>query len=110
MYVQADYVSFFHGLVKAFFMNALYRCAEFITADKDNTPGSLSDFNEPSNEGFLSFLRLVGCAYFIKHKSAFLPTYTPASHFNSFHKDGQTPQEHHHKWLHDLRDRIWGKI
>ena len=86
-------MSFFHGLGKASFMNALYRCAEFITADKDNTPGSLSDFNEPSNEeGFLSFLRLVGCAYFIKHKSAFLPTYhTPASYFNSFHKDGQTP-------------------
>ena len=107
-----DYVSFFHGLGKASFMNSLYRCAEFITADKDNTPGSLSDFNEPSNEeGFLSFMRLVGCAYFIKHKSAFLPTYhTPASHFNSFHKDGQTPQEHHHKWLDDLRDRIWGKI
>ena len=107
-----DYVSFFHGLGKASFMNALYRCAEFITADKDNTPGSLSDFDELSNkEGFLSFLRLVGCAYFIKHKSAFLPTYhTPVSYFNSFHKDGQSPREHHLKWLDDLRDRIWGKI
>ena len=107
-----DYVSFFHSLGKASFMNALYHCAEFITADKDNTPGSLSDFDELSNkEGFLSFLRLVGCAYFIKHKSAFLPTYhTPVSYFNSFHKDGQSPREHHLKWLDDLRDRIWGKI
>ena len=84
---------FFHGLGKASFMNALYRCAEFITADKHDIPGSLSDFDELSNEdGFLSFLRLIGCAYFIKHKSAFLPSYqTPLSYFNSFFKDGQSP-------------------
>jgi hypothetical protein len=26
-------------------------------------------------EGFLLFIRLVGCAYYKKHKSAFIPTY-----------------------------------
>ena len=90
-----DYVSLFHSLGKASIMNALYLCAEFITADKHNTPGSLSDFDELSyEEDFLSFLRLVGCAYFMKHKSAFLPSYhTPLSYmyFNSFFKDGQSP-------------------
>ena len=107
-----DYVSFFHGLGKASFMNALYRCAEFITADKNDIPGSLSNFDELSSEdGFLSFLRLIGCGHFIEHKSEFLPCYhTPQSYFNSFFKDGQSPREHHFKWLDDLRNRIWEEI
>ena len=50
MCAQAVIMSFFHGLGKASFMNALYRCAEFITADKHSTPGSVPDFDELSYE------------------------------------------------------------
>ena len=57
-------------------------------------PGLLSN----TNDGFLSFVQLVGCAYFKKHKSAFLPIYpTPMSLFNSVSKDN--PIIKHSTWL-----------
>lgn len=54
-----DYISFFNGLGKATFLNALFEYLEFITTDTTSTPGVLTN-DEPN--GFLSFLRLVGCA------------------------------------------------
>ena len=54
-----DYISFFHGIGKATFLGTLYEYSEFITAGT-TAPGTLT--NEPN--GFFSFLRFVGCAYF----------------------------------------------
>ena len=55
--------------------------------------------------------RLVGCAYFRKHKAAFLPTYpTPMSLFNSLAKGNQTHVDHHSAWLSFLRERVWSRI
>ena len=65
----------------------------------------------PSTLGFFSFLRLVGCTYFRKHKSAFLPSYTsPITLFNSFSEESGTVSHHHITWLEFLRERIWSKI
>lgn len=107
-----DYISFFHGFGKASFLHTLYQYADFITSESMDTPGSLSDIDEHGLEdGFLSCVRLIGCAYFQKHKSAFQPAYmSPVTHFNSFKKEGQSPLDHHSKWLTDIRERLWGKI
>lgn len=88
-----DYTSFFHGFEKASFLHTLYQYAECITSGNMDTPGSLSDIDEHGIEdGFLSFLRLIGCAYFQKHKSTFQPAYmSPLTHFNSFTKEGLSP-------------------
>ena len=100
-----DYISYFTGFGKATFLNTLYEYCSFICSDTDQMPGILSN----TNNGFLSFARLVGCAYFKKHKSAFLPTYpTPMSLFNSVSEDN--PIIIHSTWLQLLRERIWSKI
>ena len=59
-----DFVSFFNGLGKASF---LYDYCSFICSDSDQVPEILSNIDQ----GFLSFIRLVGCTYFKNHKSAF---------------------------------------
>lgn len=96
-----DFISFFTGLGKATFLNTLYEYCNFICANSDQAPGLLCDMEQ----GFLSFVRLVGSAYFKKHKSAFLPTYlTPMSLFNSQQKDGVTCLIHHFTWLEFLKE------
>ena len=101
-----DYISFFNGLGKSTFLNTLFEYSEFIT-DTTSTPGTLID-DEPN--GFLSFLKLVGCAYFKKHKSAFLPSFpTPVTLFNSVQPDSDH-QKRHDQWLDLIRDQIWTRI
>ncbi len=100
-----DYISFFNGLGKTTFLNTLFEYTEFITSNSTSTPGTLTD--EPN--GFLSFLRLVGCAYFKKHKSAFLPSFpTPMTLFNSVQSSDH--QQRHEQWLELIRDRTWMRI
>ena len=102
-----DFVSFFHGLGKASFLSAFFE--DFICSNSNQAPGTLTDAS--NTLGFFSFLRLVGCTYFRKHKSAFLPSYTsPMMLFNSFSVEGQTALHHHTVWLDFLRERIWSKI
>ena len=101
-----DYISFFNGIGKATFLGTLYEYSEFITADTTTAPGTLT--NEPN--GCFSFLRLVGCAYFKKHKSAFLPSFpTPMTLFNSVQPNSDHRRVHH-LWLDQIRDRIWTRI
>ena len=105
-----DFISFFHGYGKASFLAALFEYCEFICSNSSHTPGVLTDTLNDS-QGFLSFIRLVGCAYYRKHKSAFLPSYTtPMIVFNSLITEGQTPLEHHTLWLDFIRERVWSKI
>ena len=105
-----DFISFFHGLGKSTFLATLFEYSEFITSNTAQAPGTLAD-TDPTSNGVLSFFRLVGCAYFRKHKTVFLPAYpTPMSLFNSLKKDGQTHLAHHSAWLSFLRDRVWSKI
>ena len=73
-----------------------------------HTPGIISDA-DPT--GFLSFIRLVGCAYFRKHKAVFLPSFpTPATLFNSLIQTGQEVTSHHSAWLALIREKIWVRI
>ena len=101
-----DYISFFNGLGKATFLQTLFAHSEFITSDTSSAPGTLTD----EANGFLSFLRLVGCAYFNKHKSAFLPSFpSPVTLFNSVQTVGDHHQQHN-QWLDLIRDRVWPRI
>ena len=63
-----DYTSFFAGYSKKRIMEAFLQYNDFITG-KDKASGTLDDINV-NGEGFLSFIRLVGCFYF--KKQAFL--------------------------------------
>ncbi len=80
---------FFTGFGKATFMATSFEYSDFICSTTAHTPGTLSAFS-----------RLVGCAYFRKHKAVFLPSFpTPATLFNSLLKDGQDAKSHHSAWL-----------
>ena len=104
-----DFISFFHGLGKAYFLNTLFEYNAFICSDNEQTPGTLAE--PESDSSVLSFFRLVGCTYFRKHKAAFLPTYeTPMNVFNSLLKDHQTPRDHHCTSLQFMRERVWSRI
>ena len=66
-----DFISFFHGLGKAYFLNTLFEYGDFICCNSEQIPGTLA---QPESElSLLSFFRLVGCTYFRKYKAAFLP-------------------------------------
>ena len=66
---SCDYISFFAGYGKTRVMDSFYQYSDFITGGV-KAPGILTDISA-NGEGFLSFLRLVGCFYFKKHKEAF---------------------------------------
>ena len=57
-----DYISYFKGIGKVFFLNILFQYATFITGGVD-PQGSLADISFPdkSDQGLLAFLRLVWC-------------------------------------------------
>ena len=103
-----DFISFFNGLGKASFMATLFEYCNFICTNSEQVPGTLADAD---SSGKLSFYRLVGCAYYRKHRAVFLPSYpSPITLFNSLKKDGQSPEVHHVAWLDVIRERIWSRI
>ena len=94
-----DFVSFFNGLGKATCLATLFEYCGFICANNDQAAGTLMDTCAAS-KGFLSFVWLVGCAYFREHNSAFLPSYpTPMTVFNSLESENSTAHAHHTAWL-----------
>ena len=104
-----DFISFFHGLGKANFLATLFLYCKFICSNTDLVPGTLADMD--STNGFLSFTRLVGCAYFRKHKGVFLPSYpSPMALFNSLDNKDLVPSGHHSVWLDKIREKIWSRI
>ena len=103
-----DFISFFNGLGKASFLATLFEYCKFICAASEYMPGTLADTN---HQGKLSFFRLVGCAYFRKHRAVFLPAYpSPVTLYNSLKKQNQSPEDHHISWLDIMRERIWSRI
>ena len=96
-----DYISFFKGIRKVTFLKTLLQYASFIAGDADLL-GSIAD--PDSDNSLFSFLRLVGCAYFSKHKSGFQAS-TPRALFNSVHMS--SPQEQHFEWLSQIRAVVW---
>ena len=103
-----DFTSFFSGIGKVAFLKAFYCYSKFITTPGEHTPGSLTDIS-PESHGFLSFIRLVGVAYFIKHKPAFAAE-TPSSQFQGFYAPGANSEEHHMQWYNGIRSCIWERI
>lgn len=107
-----DYISFFAGIGKAFFLKVFFEHAKFIAVDLSGPfVGSIanSDLCDQATVSQLAFIRLVGCAYFKKHTNAFYG-HTPSSLMNSFDTDSLSPLEQHRKWLDHLRQTIWDRI
>ena len=96
-----DYISFFRGLGKVSFLKAIFEHASFIAGDAD-LPGSLGYIDTNS---ILSFLRLVGCTYFNKHKSGFKEQ-TPRALYHTISNSTST-EEHHYEWLTKIREVVW---
>ena len=102
-----DFTSFFVGIGKVAFLKSFYQYAKFITAQPpQDTMGSLIHIN-PNRNGFLSFLRLVGVAYFQKNRGAFEDD-NPISFFNSI--TDPSLQEKHTKWYNEIRAKVWPRI
>ena len=105
-----DFTSFFSGIGKVSFFNTLMKHTRFITGT-ESLSGDLSQNTTPrSMEGFLAFIRLVGCAYFNKDQSAFGGIQTPSSLYYSFGLNGMSEYDQHCKWLATIRDILWDRI
>ena len=99
-----DYISYVKSFGKATILNNYFQYANFISGT--NYVGNLSQTNPSDKDnGFLSFIRLIGSCYFIRHRNAFDATYghsTPVQLYNSI--DSSLPiQERHQCWLQKIR-------
>ena len=95
--------SFFYGLGKSTFWNSFCRYSDFICGSVN---GSIA--NSKSPEAYLSFLRLVGTAYFLKYRSTYRGTKSPVTLFNSC--SGSTAEEQHIQWLDKIRAHVWEEV
>ena len=93
-----DFTSFFYGVGKGTFFKALFQHASFIAEG----PGSLSEVSSP--DGFLSFLRLIAAAYYIRHRPAFHTTL--GNLFAELSGNG-SEQSKHHTFITELSKIIW---
>ena len=92
---------FFAGYSKKRIMEAFLQYHDFITG-KDKASGALDDINV-NGEGFLSFIRLVGCFCFKKH----LVGFSDPSPYNLYREcSGANEKENHIKWLSVIRDTV----
>ena len=99
-----DYISYFKGIGKVFFLNVLYQHATFITGGSD-PEGTLADTDPDCGHlGLLAFIRFVGCAYFNKHSAGFKLS-TPEALFHSI--KSTSLQTHHKEWLNIIRTKVW---
>ena len=101
-----DYTSFFSGLGKVSFLSTFFQHASFIAGTIDtNISGSIGHVSlDTKSDAYLSFLRLVGCAYFRKHTSAF-QLQTPEALFHSIPATNGA-LDSHSKWLSKIRSTV----
>ena len=102
-----DYISFFKNIGKLFFMQVFYKHSKFISSGLD-TPGTLGDISDVNGNGFLAFIRLVGSAYFLKHRSGFIAV-SPSNLYFSLPPNTNTVEQHK-QWLSNIRETVWGHI
>lgn len=101
-----DYISFFYGIGKCTFLSVFYQYATFIAGGSD-PPGSIGNISlDHSDLSLYSFLRLVGCAYFRSHASAFEHT-SPVALYHSVNSTGSDLYETHKQWLALIRKAVW---
>ena len=79
------------------------RYSDFICGSAN---GSIA--NSKSPEAYLSFLRLVGTAYFLKYRSTYRGIKSPVTLFNSC--SGSTAEEKHIQWLDKIRAHVWEEV
>ena len=93
-----DYISFCVGLREATMMRRFFENAWFITGTQE-FPGTLAD-TAPGREeqGFLSFVRLIGTVYFKKHLVEFSPT-TPHALYTSLTRHGLHYVQQHKQFI-----------
>ena len=90
--------------MKHFFQNAW-----FITCSQD-IPGTLADTgHDQMEEGFLSFIRLLGTVYFKKHLAEFTLD-TPRALYMSLAQDGIGPVQQHKRFIEVIRESVWSRI
>ena len=99
------------------FLSTLFQHATFITSGID-PPGSLGVLesigrispNEDSefSQARYSFLRLIGCAYYKQHTSAFR-TPTSEALFHSIER-GSSIYDHHNSWLANIRSTVRQRV
>ena len=97
-----DYNPFFAGIGKGSFLRALFTFPEFITTEE-----SLSNV-QPCNkeQGYLSFLRLVGTAYFLTHRASYRGNKSPVNLYHSC-QSGTSLMDKHITWLNKIREHVW---
>ena len=95
-----DYISFFVGLGKATIMKHFFQNAWFITGSQD-IPGTLVSHGR-EDEGFLSFVRLIGTVYFKKHLAEFTVD-TPRA---LYIQDGVGPVQQHKRFIEVIRECV----
>ena len=88
---------FFAGIGKGSFLEAFYTHAEFICSD--------GSFNTNNEQGYLSFLRLVGTAYFLMYRGTYQGTKSPIHLFHSC--NSTSALEKHIMWLNKIRKHVW---
>ena len=94
-----DYLSFFSGIGKTTFYKVLFKHATFISSGIEEQ-GEL----DGTALGFLSFLRLVGSAYYKKHVAAF-DVNSPHALFKQ--QRATSPEDHQQQWLCTIRGGVW---
>ena len=100
-----DYISFFANIGKTSFLSTLFQYASFIAGGIDPL-GSVGDIQPSHNHpAVFSFFRLVGCAYFRTHSSAF-ELQSPVTLYHSV-KQFTSVWDHHDKWLGMIRQTVW---
>ena len=91
-------MSFFVGFGKAKIMRHFFENNWFITGTQD-TPGTLADTDpDRVDEGFMSFVRLIGTIYFKKHLAQFTVN-TPCALYTSLTQSDVAPMQQHKKFI-----------
>ena len=104
-----DCVSFFAGFGKVTIMRHFFENAWFITGTQD-IPDTLAD-TVPGRveEGFMSFVRLVGTIYFKKHLAQFTVN-IPRALYMSLTQSDIAPMQQHKKFIEVIRETVWSRI
>ena len=105
-----DYISYFKNHGKKFFCKTFIDNTEFIQGRLDGTGGKLCDTSESNrDDGFLAFIRLVGCEYFSKYSTSFLqqaPDGRPQSLYIHLYDSKRSLLENHSIWLSHIRNSV----
>lgn len=107
----SDFTSYFKNLGKGIFFDTFFQYAPFISGTQ--MTGSLIETEDQNKEnGFLSFLRLVGAVYFKKHLVSFVSKFglqSPHQLYNSIDPSSSIT-ERHKLWMQKIRANVSERI